>query len=335
MGIPSVSAIINEAKVIEFLNNRTFAVVAGVLLALTAALTVATGQAMPADVGQGMFFSISKALYDSTWLSMVVNVAGILATGVQLTLLGKLYNFVKSLTFVGAAAFFLLELSTPLISCTLNTGTLLVLLLAVGTMELFDCYQDKHAQGPIFLVMCVLGFGVMVHWAALVLIPAFLLGFAYLRAMNWRAMVAAAIGLFTPFWIVLGLGIASPSEFRLLELNPLWDTLEQLQVRLLVGWAACTVLMTIVLSVVNLFSIYHYRLQLRVYNAFFLMVSFLAVAAMCVDHRNLTAYLPIVNLCLSVQIAHAFTISKFPKRYLFIVALAVVCVGVCISSIVI
>lgn len=323
----------NDNRIIDFINGRGFAVLAGLLLVLTATLVTATGQVPPTEAGRGMLFTIDEALSSSPWLSPALNVACIVGTALLMQLLSKLFNFVKSLTFVGAGAFFLLELGSPLTSCTFGTGTVLALLLAVGALVLFGCYQDKQAQRPIFLVMCALAFAVMVHWAVVVLIAAFLLGFAYLRAMNWRGVVAALIGLFTPFWIVFGLGLAAPSDVRLMELNPLWQTLDLSQVRLLVGWCAFVVLLTVALTALNLLAIYNYRLQLRVYNSFFVMTSLLAMLAMCADYRHLTAYLPLLNLCLSVQIAHAFTIGRFPKRYIFIIALAAACLGAFAASV--
>lgn len=323
----------NDAKIIDFLNGRTFAVLMGVLLALTAAVAVTTGLTLTPDVEKGVLFSINEKLIASPWLSMAVNVAAIVSTALLMQLLNKLFSFVKSFTFVGVATFFLLQLATPITTSSLNTGSVLVLMLAVGALVLFGCYQDKQAQGPIFLIMCALSFGVMLHWPVLVLIPTFLLGFAYLRAMNWRGMLAAAIGLFTPFWIVLGLGLATPADFHLPEIDPMWDAIDLEHVRLLVGWVAFTLVLAIVTTAMNLFAIYNYRLQLRVYNTFFVMTTLLAVIAMCIDYHNLTSYLPMVNLCLSVQIAHAFTISKFPKRHFLLIALAVACIAAAASSI--
>ena len=322
----------NDTKIIEFLNGRTFAWLACAQLLVTALFVAWSGLLPSPESSGGLLFNIDDTLAANSWLSVAAGVAGSMAAAWLMLLLNKWFTFVKSLTFVGAAAFFLLQLATPLITSTFNTGTVMLLLLVVGALVLFGCYQDKHAQKPIFLVMCILAFGVMVRWAVVVLIPAFLLGFAYMRAMNWRGVMSALIGLVTPFWIVLGLGLAAPADFKLPELNPFWNTLDLSQVRLLVAWVAFIVVLTIVLSVVNLFTIYSYRLQLRVYNAFFLMVTLFAVAALCIDHRNLTAYLPVVNLCLSVQIAHAFTISKFPKQHIFIIALVLACFSASLAS---
>ena len=39
---------------------------------------------------------------------------------------------------------------------------------------------------------------------------------------------------------------------------------------------------------------------------------------MCVDYRDMVIFVPMLNFCLAVQIAHSFTISHFPKRHVFI-----------------
>ena len=41
------------------------------------------------------------------------------------------------------------------------------------------------------------------------------------------------------------------------------------------------------------------------------------------DYKNFPIYLPILNLCVAIQIAHTFTISNHLRRYLFVVVLLV------------
>lgn len=313
----------NDAKIIEFLNARGFAIVCGVLLAVTAWIAVYTGQLPGIETTGGMFFDVKGAFIDNAFLSMAANVAGVILIGLLLQLLNKLYNFIKSLTFIGASSFFLLELGLPLTGSVLSTGTIMCLMLVLGSLLLLGIYENKNAQRPIFLMMCVLACFAMFNWAAVVLIIAFFLGFAYMRAMNWKSFLAALIGIVTPFWIVMGLGVVSPLDFKPIEINGVWNTLEIGQVRAMVAWVVFVVVLAVVLSVINLLHIYNYRLQLRVYNAFFLLVTVLAIAGICVDYRDMIIFIPMLNLCLAVQIAHAFTIGKFSKRYVFIFLLVV------------
>lgn len=307
----------NDTRINDFLNGRLPAVLAAVLLAVSAVVAVMLAEVPPVDMGNGIFFDVSKTSLLSTHLSMPLNVALIVVTGLIMLLLNKLYNFVKALTFIGTTTFFLLEMALPVSSSALNMGTMLCLTLSLGALILFGTYENKFAQRPIFLVMCLLSFGAMFNWAFVALIVAFALGFAYMRAMNWKSFLAILIGLFTPFWIAMGLGWVSPGDFKPIEINAVWATIDVGQLRSMIVWTVAVIVATIALSAVNLFSIYSYRLQLRVYNAFFLLVTMVSIVGMCVDYRDMFNYVPMLNLCLAVQVAHAFTISTFPKRYVF------------------
>lgn len=322
----------NDAKINDFFNGRTFAVMAAIALVVTAFIATTMGNVPPVDVGNGIFYDLSGTPFDVTVPTMLINVGLIVSIGMLTILLNKLYTFVKAYTFVGMAVFFLLEMALPMCSSALNIGTVLCLVLVLGALIMFSTYEDGHAQRRIFLVMCALGFGAMFNWAFVLLIIAFFLGFAYMRAMNWKGFLAVLIGLFTPFWIVLGLGLAKPSQFKLLELNGVWDTLEVEQVRAMIIWTVAVVTVTIILSAINLFKIYSYRLQLRVYNAFFLLVSLVSVIGMCVDYRDWLIFVPMLNLCLAIQVAHTFTISSFPKRHVFIIMIIIASIAAYVSN---
>ena len=128
-------------------------------------------------------------------------------------------------------------------------------------------------------------------------------------------------------WIALGLGLVSLSDIALPHITAVWDNLELSQVRVLVASAAVTVVITITLTVMNLMRILNYRLQTRVYNTYFALVSLLAVVAMSIDYPNMSVYMPMLNLGLAVQVAHAFTLNTWPKRHYAYLVLVVLCLG--------
>ena len=68
----------NDNKIIDFLNGRWFAVIAGILLAVTAAVAAMSGEVPPPEAGSGVFFNIPGAFIDNPWLSMAVNVGCII-----------------------------------------------------------------------------------------------------------------------------------------------------------------------------------------------------------------------------------------------------------------
>ncbi|MBQ9219308.1 MAG: hypothetical protein IJ160_14200 [Muribaculaceae bacterium] len=320
-----------DERNIDWLNGRTFMTITGILLAIMAVLS--SGRVPVAEAGSGIFFEMPTVLVEPGLPSALINVACLVGIGALMLLINKVFSFVRSMTSIFVSAFFLLEFAVPATSSVFNTGTALCLILVLGVLALFASYEDLHSQGRIYLTMTILATACLWQWAFLILIPAFAIGFMYMRAMDFRGFLAMLLGLATPFWIVIGLGIVNPAtDFKPLAINAVWATLDLSQTRLLVGWAAVVAVLSLVLTVMNLSTILNYRLQFRVYNAFFIVVTLLSVLAMCIDYRDMLVFLPLLNLCLAIQLAHTFTLSTQPKRHYVMWAFVAATLAVGISS---
>ena len=304
-------------------------VLTGVLLAITAVM--AAGRIPLSDAGNGIFFEMPTVLVQPSLTSALINVCCLVGIGALMLLAGKLFSFVRSMTFIYVSAFFLLELAVPATSSVFNAGTALCLMLVLGVQALFASFEDLHSQGRIYLTMTILSAACLWQWAFVVLIPAFAIGFLYMRAMDLRGFLAMLLGLATPFWIVIGLGIVNPvTDFKPLEINAIWESLDMSQIRLLITWTVVVGLLAILLTIINLMTILNYRLQFRVYNAFFIIVTLLSVLAICIDYRDMLVFLPLLNLCLAIQIAHSFTLSNQPRRHyvMWVFVAATLAVGI-------
>lgn len=300
------------------------------MLLCALALIAVTALALMMDIepapiqGKGIFFSLQGTLIDAGPLSATLNVLCLLATGAIMLALNKVFNFVRSMTRLFVSAFFLLQLANPSGLVSFNAGTLLSLATAVTLLPLFGSFQDRHSQRSIFLIFALVVTGAMFHYGFLVLIPAYLLGFANMRALGPKGLLAVFFGIITPFWIVLGLGIASIADASL----PQWSLLERPQMSLLLLLASATAVLGLVLAAMNLFTIMNYRMQTRVYNIFLVIVLVLVVIAPCLDHRDLAVFLPLLNLMVAVQVAQAHTLNTaFHFRYVFIILLTVACLA--------
>jgi len=282
--------------------------------------------------GTGFFFSLEGTLIQDPWLSAVINVVCTLVIGALMLALNKVFSFVRSVTSVFVSVFFLLQLANPLALVSFDAGTVLCLALVLMLLPLFGSYQDTHSQRSIYLIFTLAAAGSMFNYAFLLLVPAFLLGFLYMRSFDLRGALAMLLGLVTPFWIVLGLGIVHYTDFRLPQIDGVWPVLERSQASLLIVLAAVTALLGIVLTLRNLVTLMSYRMQTRVCNAFLALSMALTIVAMVIDYRDLTVFMPLLNLTVAVQAAHAYTLSGFQFRYVLMLALVVGCVGFCISN---
>lgn len=291
-----------------------------------AAVALMTGVKPATSEGTGIFFSLRGTLIEAGPVSALINVAGILATGGIMLALNKVFSYVRSVTHLFVSAFFLLQVAHPSGLVSFNTGTLLCLVTALAIMPLFSSYQDRHSQRSIFLIFALIATGSMFHYGFLVLIPAFLLGFMNMGVFNLKGLLAMFFGLVTPFWIVLGLGIATPADFVMPQVDGVWNLAGKSRMTLVL--ASLTALLGIVLAVMNLMTIMNYRMQTRVYNAFFVFVLAALLIALCLDFGNVAIYLPLLGLMVAVQIAHVHTLrTTMQYRYVFILLFIAGCIG--------
>lgn len=291
-----------------------------------AAVALMMGVKPATSEGTGIFFSLRGTLIEAGPVSALINVAGILATGGIMLALNKVFSYVRSVTHLFVSAFFLLQVAHPSGLVSFNTGTLLCLVTALAIMPLFSSYQDRHSQRSIFLIFALIATGSMFHYGFLVLIPAFLLGFMNMGVFNLKGLLAMFFGLVTPFWIVLGLGIATPTDFVMPQVDGVWNLAGKSRMTLVL--ASLTALLGIVLAVMNLMTIMNYRMQTRVYNAFFVFVLAALLIALCLDFGNVAIYLPLLGLMVAVQIAHVHTLrTTMQYRYVFILLFIAGCIG--------
>ena len=309
----------------EYFNGQPFMILCALTLILATAVALSMGVNPPAEDSSGIFFSLKGSLLGNGPLSATINVVCLLVTGGIMLALNKVFGYVREVTRLFVSAFFLLQIANPSGLVAFNNGTLLCLVSALATMPLFASFQDHHSQRSIFLIFALVAAGCMFHYGFLVLIPAFLLGFLNMGVFNLKGVLAMLFGLITPFWIVLGLGIASPAD----AVAPQWMFLERVPMTPLIVLASATAILGIVLAAMNFHTIMNYRVQPRVYNAFFIIVLVLAVIALFLGHRELMVFLPLLNLMVAVQVAQFHTLRTFHYRYVFIILFIACCVGFC------
>ena len=309
----------------EYFNGQPFMIMCALALIAATAVALSMGVQPLSDESTGIFFSVKGASIGNKTLSAALNVLCLLVTGGVMLALNKVFTYVRSMTRLFASAFYLLQLANPSGLVAFNAGTLVCLVTAVAIMPLFASYQDRHSQRSIFLIFAMLTTGSMFHYGFLIILPAFLLGFINMGVFNLKGVLAMLFGLLTPFWIVMGLGLATPADFIMPKIDGIWNLMGQSHVNLVHVLAAATAILGIVLAVRNLLTIMNYRMQSRVYNAFFVFVLVMVIIALCIDCGAVTVFLPLLNLMVAIQIAHYHTLRTSPFRYVYILLFTMGC----------
>lgn len=276
----------------------------------------------------GVCFSSISTLALSPFISTLLSVVGIIGVCAVLSLINKIYSFTRDVTYIFASSFLLLSIVYPEIVTRLSDGTILALIVVWLSYLLFSTYQSMYPQRRVFLISVILSCCCMFQYTFVYLIPVFFIGFLQMRAMYIRSALAMLFGLVTPFWIVLGLGIIGLEDLHAPQLANVWEHLGVEQYRNLIILLSVTAFVTLVLLIANVLQIINYKMQVRAYNGFFLVLTILTMILMAVDFDNVMVYFPVLNLCLSIQIAHSFTIQKYLRRYIPYLLFVLSCLGV-------
>ncbi len=308
-----------EERINDFLNSRALAVLLGVVYVLASLVMQATGRFKSIDTGNGVFFSLdATSVVSNPLLSYGINAAVVLVIAFLTVVLNRVYNFVRSVTHLFSSMFLLLMLSNPFVCTQLGAGTVLVLVTVASMFVMFSTYQRKStSQRSVFLIFALLSFCCMFQYAFLVLLVTFAVGLFMMQGIDFRGIIAMLLGIVTPFWIGIGLGLIDPLTATLPHIETIWGSLHGNQVQLVIATTSVVAVLAVLLMIANLFTILNYRRQTRVYNSFFLVLTVVTIAMMCIDYRNMMIYVPLLNWCLAIQIAQSFTInSSFTKRYI-------------------
>ena len=300
--------------IVDYFNNRGFFGLS--LLVLVILAVIASGNFEVPQRGYGTLHNISTWI-SSNDTSCFVAVLCNIVIGVLLITLNIMYRYIKTYNcFVFAAVFVLLQGVHPFLSTRFFAGTALCLVVVVSLLFLFDLYgkQQLASQG-VFLVMALLSFFSIYHYVFLLLVPLFIVGFAYMRAINLRTVLAIIFGLATPYWIALGTGLESITSFQAPELSLVWSEAPTFAGK---SWAVSVAIaitaLTVLLTVGNFKTMLNYSVHVRAYNNFFVALSVFVLLLMIVDYNDFLFYMPLMNLCFAIQFGHWYVVTRHETR---------------------
>ncbi len=269
--------------------------------------------------------SATPFLAESYTIMGFANVACVVVMGVLLYFLNKSFSFIRAVTTINVSVLFVLEAACPYLTTGSPKGAIMCMVMLVAAFILFGSYNRRNAQRSIFITFVILMLGAWLHYACLYLIPVFMLGFMQMRAMSLKGFLAMGVGLLTPPWILLGSGLVPISALSLPKMQNVWCALSHSESWLLLAVAIAEALLLVGLSIVNLMQIYSYKMQIRAYNGFLSILALATLAMMAIDYGNILSYLPVLNCGIAVQVAHAFTSSRNPWRFVGVVLLVAAC----------
>lgn len=245
--------------------------------------------------------------------------AGIAANAlimVLLTLILKASNILRSTTRLPLAMFAAMQMATPALTVQFYTGTLLCLTVTACIALTFSCYRLPWRTRRVFLIFFALSLGAATQYSFALYMPVFLLGCAQMRVFNRRTVLAALLGIITPWWMLIGFGIVEPRALELPRLESIFSIIDATDTMLLLVAVGLTALLALAAFAASSVKAIAYNARTRAFNGLFAVLTLASVAAMLADYRNMIVYVPTLNLCAAYQTAHYFTVYRSERSWI-------------------
>lgn len=297
---------VKDIKIGKFVNSRNMVAVAGILMLLAARIAFSRDEITYLTVDRGILFASPNVWIHDAWLTMVVNTALLLGTALMWMTVIQIFNPFRALTTLPASFFLMMMLAVPDLTDQLTTGSLLAAIMPICLALLWSAFSDENRLRHIFLLFTVISALAMTQYCFAVYLPVFIIGCVQMKIFSPRTVIACILGIVTPWWIVLGLGIASFDELHLPDMTGVFSALDTDDIVNLLLVAITTSIITIIAWFANIMKVISLNVNLRAFNGNIAFIGLFTIIAMCADYTNTTAYLPTLMMVASYQLSVLF-----------------------------
>ncbi len=255
------------------------------------------------------------------------------ATGAGMIMINRQFNLLRTTSLFFAGLFMVMCGATPGVFTGGLTPALLAATVTCSIWIMFTLYNERRSDRRIFLAFTLLSAGAILDWAFLFYIPVFIAGIGQMRIFRFKKILAAIIGIITPWWIALGLGLVPvpriPHIFftppaMLAETPGGWPFLSAVALTLAIGFFTGSI---------NLLRILGFNARSRAINGLLSITGIATGVFAIVNFTHIATYVILLNVTVAFQVGHFFRATVNRRGYIFVLALLVAYTGLYIWSI--
>lgn len=316
-------------------HTRAFGIGVAALVLLAAVLYFSGGHSVSLTGDKGLALPSANEWIPSPAADFAAGICGSIATLVIMLLLNKVYNVLRTMTSLFIALFSVMQLATPDLLTQFYTGTAVAVVVPLCMFFLLSCYRSPESTRHIFIIFLLLSFFTATQYCYAGFVPVFLVGLGQMRIFNARSLVAALLGLLTPWWIMLGFGIITPSDIRAPYFTSIFSVIDYEDTFMLLVSIGVTAFLMLLCYVLNVLRTIAYNARARAVNGSFLVLALMTVALMCIDYRNIVSYVPMLNFCAALEVSHFFSTHRAEKSFIaiFVILAVYTAIFVCQTTI--
>lgn len=325
------------ADLTRLIHSRVFSVGVVLLVLGASAYFVAGGFATPILGDKGLLFTSPSSWIPGMWQDYCV---ALLATGaiiIGMDMLCKIHNVLRSMSSLYLTLFMMMEIASPDLFVQLYSGQLLALVVVVALLLIMNCFKNPGAPPFVFTVFLLLSGFASTQYCSIFYIPAFLLICAQMRVFNGKVLMAALLGLITPWWIIVGggflLGLVAPESLHLPDIRSIFAEISVDDTVLILITVGVTVLLSLSSFILNVLKTIAYNARSRAVNGAIILTWLTTLIAMCADYRNMIAYIPTLNVLSAINVTHYFATHRAERSFVAVLIVMAVYTGLYLCQI--
>lgn len=302
----------------RLIHTRPFGFAVGVVAFIALTVFFCMGLTGHIDGNRGFVLPSANMWIETPWLDFLCSLAGSALVIVLMWALSKVYNVFRSVTGLYMAFFAFMQLAVPALSTQFYTGTLLSTVIPVCMLLLFSSYRSTDASSKIFLIFFLLSLCAATQYCFAIYTITFLIGCAQMRIFNRRTLLAAFMGIITPWWIMLGFGIISLENIHMPSLVSIFSVIDYQDSLMLLITIGVTTLIMLGCYILNVLKTIAYNARARAVNGAFTITGLTTLIALGVDYPNIISYVPLLNFCAAMEATHFFSTHRADKSFIAI-----------------
>lgn len=289
--------------------SMTVGIVAAIIMIAATALLMPS---LKPDYEPGLCISLSTDniphLFACGLNALLIVLAIILAF-----IFNKKHSFVRSTEALLPTAMAVILASNPVNTSYLGIPVVMLIVNLVCLDIMMKSYAAENATTSMFAVATYLSLGSMVQYAFLPLMLIYPLMALTAKVLRVKETVAYCMGLVAPYWVALGLGLISFSDFRMPQFFEDFPNADGNYLLMVFISLATLALVGLVMTLNNAMLIYAGNMRVRASNNMINLLGFSCGILMLVDFDNFGAYVASFCFAVAVQISNFFAMRRIPQ----------------------
>lgn len=324
-----------EIALTRFLKSRpcTLLMIAVGVMAVWCASNAGVAWERTAESGLIDWHGVESA-YTCGSLHGIINQVLMVGTMVMMGLANRWWNIMRTGSVMYTGLLAIMAGALPALTFGAIGAWIMAVIVLLCMLVMYSCYDRPTRTPRIFLIFFMLSCGTCIEYAFAAYVPVMLLGCGQMRCMGMRQLLAAAIGLLTPLWLLWGFGLIDLNMMQPPHIQPISVDGIKGYALPMVCCAMVTLATGLAMTVYNVIRVYGFNARTRAMNGLLTVLTAITELMCIVDWGRLYVYMPLLLCMTAMQTTLFFRINVDRRGYVTVLALITFYAGIFAWSII-